>query len=119
MCDQKGWGDVPLWYAHYDNNPSFSDFTPFADWTKPVAYVLDQLSMHLLLLDAPAFVASNIIYHTTSFSSFFSFILTFNIFVQYFISIYFLFSQKTIRRRRVPMRRGRGSELCVICVDGF
>lgn len=26
---------MPLWYAHYDNNPSFSDFTPFGGWTKP------------------------------------------------------------------------------------
>lgn len=25
----------PLWYAHYDNNPSFSDFTPFGGWTQP------------------------------------------------------------------------------------
>jgi len=25
----------PLWYAHYDNNPSFSDFQPFGGWTKP------------------------------------------------------------------------------------
>jgi GH25 family lysozyme M1 (1,4-beta-N-acetylmuramidase) len=25
----------PLWYAHYDNNPSFSDFTSFGGWTKP------------------------------------------------------------------------------------
>jgi len=25
----------PLWYAHYDNNPSFSDFTPFNGWTSP------------------------------------------------------------------------------------
>ena len=27
--------DVPLWYAHYDNNPSFSDFTAFAGWKQP------------------------------------------------------------------------------------
>ncbi len=26
---------VPLWYAHYDNNPSFSDFSAFGGWTKP------------------------------------------------------------------------------------
>lgn len=26
---------VPLWYAHYDQNPSFSDFSPFGGWTKP------------------------------------------------------------------------------------
>lgn len=27
--------DVPLWYAHYDNDPSFRDFTPFGGWSKP------------------------------------------------------------------------------------
>jgi GH25 family lysozyme M1 (1,4-beta-N-acetylmuramidase) len=26
---------VPLWYAHYDNNPSFSDFSGFGGWTSP------------------------------------------------------------------------------------
>jgi hypothetical protein len=26
---------LPLWYAHYDNNPSFSDFVAFGGWTKP------------------------------------------------------------------------------------
>lgn len=25
----------PLWYAHYDNNPSFSDFTSIGGWSKP------------------------------------------------------------------------------------
>ena len=25
----------PLWYAHYDNNPSFSDFTPYGGWKTP------------------------------------------------------------------------------------
>jgi len=29
--------DLPLWYAHYDNNPSFSDFSSFACWTTPHA----------------------------------------------------------------------------------
>ena len=24
-----------LWYAHYDGNPSFSDFRSFGGWTKP------------------------------------------------------------------------------------
>jgi GH25 family lysozyme M1 (1,4-beta-N-acetylmuramidase) len=28
---------LPLWYAHYDNNPSFSDFTAFGGWTTPHA----------------------------------------------------------------------------------
>ncbi|KAF2068699.1 hypothetical protein CYY_009978 [Polysphondylium violaceum] len=26
----------PLWYAHYDNNPSFSDFTSFGGWSSGV-----------------------------------------------------------------------------------
>jgi hypothetical protein len=26
---------LPLWYAHYDNNPSFSDFSSFGGWTSP------------------------------------------------------------------------------------
>jgi GH25 family lysozyme M1 (1,4-beta-N-acetylmuramidase) len=26
---------APLWYAHYDKSPSFSDFKPFGGWTKP------------------------------------------------------------------------------------
>eukprot|EP00054_Salpingoeca_dolichothecata_P031787 m.264614 g.264614 ORF g.264614 m.264614 type:complete len:284 (-) comp28033_c0_seq1:44-895(-) len=25
----------PLWYAHYDGNPSFSDFEAFGGWTRP------------------------------------------------------------------------------------
>jgi GH25 family lysozyme M1 (1,4-beta-N-acetylmuramidase) len=28
-------GAPPLWYAHYDNNPSFSDFRPFGGWQHP------------------------------------------------------------------------------------
>lgn len=28
-------GNLQLWYPHYDGSPSFSDFTPFAGWTKP------------------------------------------------------------------------------------
>eukprot|EP01112_Ceratiomyxa_fruticulosa_P022972 TRINITY_DN8594_c0_g1_i1.p1 TRINITY_DN8594_c0_g1~~TRINITY_DN8594_c0_g1_i1.p1 ORF type:complete len:179 (+),score=30.66 TRINITY_DN8594_c0_g1_i1:112-648(+) len=31
-----GGSDFPLWYAHYDDNPSFSDFSPFANWMVPV-----------------------------------------------------------------------------------
>lgn len=30
-----GCSGLPLWYAHYDNNPSFSDFTPFGGWKTP------------------------------------------------------------------------------------
>eukprot|EP00591_Stephanopyxis_turris_P008851 CAMPEP_0195526870 /NCGR_PEP_ID=MMETSP0794_2-20130614/28179_1 /TAXON_ID=515487 /ORGANISM="Stephanopyxis turris, Strain CCMP 815" /LENGTH=212 /DNA_ID=CAMNT_0040657655 /DNA_START=54 /DNA_END=692 /DNA_ORIENTATION=+ len=26
---------LPLWYAHYDNSPSFSDFKAFGGWTSP------------------------------------------------------------------------------------
>lgn len=26
---------LPLWYAHYDDVQSFSDFTPFGGWSKP------------------------------------------------------------------------------------
>lgn len=29
-------GSYPLWYAHYDNNPSYSDFYAFGGWTAPV-----------------------------------------------------------------------------------
>jgi len=35
MGDFTGASKWPLWYAHYDANPSFSDFTPFGGWTKP------------------------------------------------------------------------------------
>jgi hypothetical protein len=28
---------LPLWYAHYDNNPSFSDFSSFGGWSSPHA----------------------------------------------------------------------------------
>lgn len=28
-------GVYPLWYAHYDNNPSFSDFSAFGGWGSP------------------------------------------------------------------------------------
>jgi GH25 family lysozyme M1 (1,4-beta-N-acetylmuramidase) len=27
----------PLWYAHYDNNPSFSDYSEFGCWSTPHA----------------------------------------------------------------------------------
>ena len=35
MCNTSQFANYPLWYAHYDNNPSFSDFTPFGGWTEP------------------------------------------------------------------------------------
>ncbi len=28
-------GNLPLWYAHYDNSPSFSDFKAFGGWSRP------------------------------------------------------------------------------------
>ena len=28
-------GSQKLWYSHYDNTQSFSDFTPFGGWQKP------------------------------------------------------------------------------------
>merc|ERR1712054_103832 len=30
-----GGSKYPLWYAHYDNNPSFSAFSPFGGWHSP------------------------------------------------------------------------------------
>jgi len=30
-----GGSSVPLWYAHYDGSPSFSDFTSFGGWKTP------------------------------------------------------------------------------------
>lgn len=29
--------NLPLWYAHYDGQPSFDDFSPFGGWTSPHA----------------------------------------------------------------------------------
>lgn len=29
--------NLPLWYAHYDNSASFSDFKAFGGWTSPHA----------------------------------------------------------------------------------
>ena len=28
---------MPLWYAHYDNSPSFSDYSSFGGWSEPYA----------------------------------------------------------------------------------
>ena len=30
-----GLGPYELWYAHYDNSASFSDFKAFGGWSKP------------------------------------------------------------------------------------
>merc|ERR1712093_132686 len=35
MGSWTGASRFPLWYAHYDNNPSFSDFSPFGGWNQP------------------------------------------------------------------------------------
>jgi len=35
MGSYTGGSSFPLWYAHYDGNPSFSDFQPFNGWTSP------------------------------------------------------------------------------------
>jgi hypothetical protein len=29
--------DLPLWYPHYDNSASFSDFSSFGGWSSPYA----------------------------------------------------------------------------------
>jgi len=34
MGSSTQFSNLPLWYAHYDNNPSFSDFKAFGGWTK-------------------------------------------------------------------------------------
>ncbi|KAK5577205.1 hypothetical protein RB653_002145 [Dictyostelium firmibasis] len=35
MGGYTGGSGFPLWYAHYDGNPSFSDFSPFGGWGTP------------------------------------------------------------------------------------
>jgi GH25 family lysozyme M1 (1,4-beta-N-acetylmuramidase) len=35
MGSFSGGSNMPLWYAHYDGNPSFSDFSGFGGWSKP------------------------------------------------------------------------------------
>mmetsp|Transcript_18241 Transcript_18241/g.25540 ORF Transcript_18241/g.25540 Transcript_18241/m.25540 type:complete len:216 (+) Transcript_18241:88-735(+) len=35
MGSWTGGSGYPLWYAHYDDNPSFSDFVPFNGWSSP------------------------------------------------------------------------------------
>lgn len=33
--DYNGGSSFPLWYAHYDGQPSFADFKPFGGWHNP------------------------------------------------------------------------------------
>jgi len=35
MGGSTKFSSLPLWYAHYDNSASFSDFSPFGGWSKP------------------------------------------------------------------------------------
>jgi len=35
MGDWNGGSSAPLWYAHYDGVPNFSDFVPFGGWSHP------------------------------------------------------------------------------------
>jgi len=35
MGDYEGGSPYPLWYAHYDGQPNFGDFSPFNGWTSP------------------------------------------------------------------------------------
>ena len=35
MGSYTGGSGFPLWYAHYDNSPSFNDFRSFGGWSKP------------------------------------------------------------------------------------
>jgi GH25 family lysozyme M1 (1,4-beta-N-acetylmuramidase) len=35
MGGSTAFKSLPLWYAHYDYNPSFSDFSSFGGWTSP------------------------------------------------------------------------------------
>jgi GH25 family lysozyme M1 (1,4-beta-N-acetylmuramidase) len=35
MGNYGGFSSFPIWYAHYDNNPSFGDWQDFAGWTSP------------------------------------------------------------------------------------
>jgi len=35
MGGSTAFSKYPLWYAHYDYKDNFSDFSPFAGWSKP------------------------------------------------------------------------------------
>jgi len=34
-CHAGADAGAPVWYPHYDNNPSFSDWVPFGGWSSP------------------------------------------------------------------------------------
>jgi len=34
-CTAGASAGAPVWYAHYDGNPSFSDWVPFGGWSHP------------------------------------------------------------------------------------
>jgi len=33
--DWDEWGNLPLWWAYWDESPSFDNWSPFAGWSKP------------------------------------------------------------------------------------
>ena len=35
MCNYMGLNSYKLWWQHYDNRKSFSNFVPFGGWDKP------------------------------------------------------------------------------------
>jgi hypothetical protein len=35
MGSYTGGSSYPLWYAHYDGEPNFDDFSPFNGWSSP------------------------------------------------------------------------------------
>ena len=35
MGNTAQFSNLPLWYPHYDNNPSFNDWYSFGGWSRP------------------------------------------------------------------------------------
>lgn len=35
MCGDGSFGGYDLWYAHYDDDDTFNDFSPFGGWGHP------------------------------------------------------------------------------------
>ncbi len=48
MGKYTGGSEFPLWYAHYDGNPSFSDFSPFNGWSKPSIKVSESFAQFIM-----------------------------------------------------------------------